>query len=142
MTDEELKKAAQQLISKMQDAVENDNENNASGKPALSKLLLLGDVTKELRRIAIQHHFMENGGCVVMGLWLEQLPDGTYPNKMIVQEILTCLDHLQIEPEYLRSAKKLGRAVKAYATEKANMPQVISMAKKLVDKWSRMVYGI
>ena len=51
----------------MQDAVESDNENNASGKPALAKLLLLGDVTKELRRIAIQHAFMENGGCVVMG---------------------------------------------------------------------------
>lgn len=67
MTDEELKKAAQQLILKMQDAVENDNENNASGKPALAKLLLLGDVTKELRRIAIQHAFMDNGGCVVMG---------------------------------------------------------------------------
>ena len=61
---------------------------------------------------------------------------------MIVQEILACLDNLQIEPEYLRGAKKLGRSVKAYASEKANMPQVVGMAKKLVDKWSRMVYGI
>ena len=67
MSEEELKKAAEQLIMKMQDAIENDNENNANGKPALAKLLLLGDVTKELRRIAIQHYFMESGGCIVLG---------------------------------------------------------------------------
>ena len=94
MSEEELQKAAKNLILKMQDAVSNDNESNKKGRPALEKMMLLKEVTKELRRIAIQHYFMENGGCVMMGQWIQPLPDGTYPNQMIVEEILTCLDNL------------------------------------------------
>ena len=67
MSDEELQKAAKMLILKMQEAVSNDNESNKKGRPALEKMMLLKEVTKELRRIAIQHYFMENGGCVMMG---------------------------------------------------------------------------
>ena len=63
MSDEELERAAKTLIIKMQDAVRKDNENNLNGKPALEKLMLLKEVTKELRRIAIQHYFLDNGGC-------------------------------------------------------------------------------
>ena len=37
----------------MQDAVEKDNHANRNHKPALKKLLLLEEVTKELRRISI-----------------------------------------------------------------------------------------
>lgn len=142
MSEEELQKAAKMLIIKMQDAVQNDNESNKKGRPALEKMMLLKEVTKELRRIAIQHYFMENGGCVMMGQWIQPLPDGTYPNQMIVEEILTCLDNLQIQPEYLKSAKNLGRAVKAYTSEKAGIPKVMGIAKKLVDKWSRMIMRI
>lgn len=53
MSEDELKKSAQQLIRTMQDAVEKDNENNDKGRPALKKLLMLDQVTCELRRIAI-----------------------------------------------------------------------------------------
>ena len=63
MSDEELERAAKTLIIKMQDAVRKDNENNLNGKPALEKLMLLKEVTKELRRIAIQHYFLDSGGC-------------------------------------------------------------------------------
>ena len=83
---------------------------------------MLEEVTKDLRRIAIQHFFLESGGCHVLGQWLDVLPDGTYPNLSVVQEILQCLDNLAIEPEYLLEAKKLGRVIKVYAHDKANMP--------------------
>ena len=126
----------------MQDAVEKDNKANEAGRPALKKLLMLEDVTKELRRIAIQDKFLENGGCIVLATWIEALPDGTYPNLSVVQEILQCLDNLQIEPEYLINAKKLGRIIKIYANDKAKMPQVAGLAKQIMDKWSRMVFGI
>lgn len=142
MSDDDLKKSACSLIRIMQDAVEKDNLSNELGRPALKKLLLLDQVTQDLRRCAIQHFFLENGGCTVMSQWLEGLPDGTYPNLSVVQEILGVLDNLQIEPEYLLNAKKLGRVIKIYANDKANMPQVASLAKSIMDKWSRMVFGI
>lgn len=53
MKDEDKEEAAKKLIKIMSDAVENDNRANSAKKPALSKLLLLGQVTKELRRIPI-----------------------------------------------------------------------------------------
>ena len=96
MSEEELKKSAQTLIREMQDAVERDNEANEKGRPALKKLLLLDHVCQELRRIAIQHFFLESGGCTVLGEWLDVLPDGTYPNLSVVQEMLGCLDSLEI----------------------------------------------
>ena len=78
----------------------------------------------------------------MLGEWLDVLPDGTYPNLSVVQEMLSLLDNLQIESEYLLAAKRLGRVVKIYANDRANMPQVASLAKNIMDKWSRMVFGI
>ena len=40
------------------------------------------------------------------------------------------------------NARKLGRVIKVYANDKANMPQVAGLAKTIMDKWSRMVFGI
>ena len=42
-----------ELKQKMINAVKSDNESNAKKQPALKKLLLLEEVTKELRRIPI-----------------------------------------------------------------------------------------
>ena len=40
------------------------------------------------------------------------------------------------------NARKLGRVIKIYANDKANMPQVAGLAKTIMDKWSRKVFGI
>ena len=53
MTEDEKQKAATELIVIMKNAVDKDNESNSNRKPALQKLLLLEQVTKELRRIPI-----------------------------------------------------------------------------------------
>ena len=71
------------------------------------------------------------------------LPDGTYPNVKIVQEILEVVDTLHIEAHSLEAdGKRLVRTVKAYAKNRANMLQVQDLAKRILDKWSRMVFGI
>ena len=72
----------------MRQAVEKDNASNTKSLPALEKLLLLEKVTKELRRIPIQETFIEKGGCEALADWLYPLPDGTYPNVRVVNEIL------------------------------------------------------
>ena len=101
MTDDEREKAATALIIQMKTAVAEDNEANSNRKPALKKLLLLEEVTKSLRRIPIQEHFIERGGCNALADWLYPLPDGTYPNVKVVQEILQVIDTLHIETNFL-----------------------------------------
>ena len=66
--------------------------------------------------------FLENGGCGLLGQWLESLPDGTYPNVTVIQEILQTIDLLDIGPEELQTDKNLGRIVKLYARNVPNMP--------------------
>jgi len=53
MKHEDKEKEAKALINLMTEAAQDDNEANSKKKPALNKLLKLGQVTKELRRIPI-----------------------------------------------------------------------------------------
>ena len=100
------------------------------------------EIAKELRRLPIQYFFLDYNGCSVLANWLEPLPDGTYPNNRIVSEILQLVDGLQIDAEFLASSKNLGRIVKVYANNQANQPKEVSLAKSIMDKWGRMVFGI
>ena len=60
-----------------------------------------------------------------------------------MQEILEVVDTLHIESHTLENyGKKLARTVKAYSLNRANMPQVVDLAKRIVDKWNRMIFGI
>ena len=88
MTDEEKRKASEELIYEMKDAVEKDNEANSKRKQAIRKLMSLETVTRDLRRIPIQEHFIDAGGLHALADWLYPLPDGTFPNIRIVEEIL------------------------------------------------------
>ena len=91
----------------------------------MNKLYKLDYVTKELRRIQIQEEFLDQGGCEQLAAWLYPLPDGTFPNVRIVQEILEVVDTLHIDASMLENqGKTLARTVKAYSRNKANMPQV------------------
>lgn len=60
----------------------------------------------------------------------------------VVQEILTTVDLLNIGPDELLLDKSLGRIVRLYAKNIPNMPQVVNLAKKIIDRWSRLVFGI
>lgn len=142
MSDAEIQTIAQELATKMQRAVEEDNANNVKKLPALKKYLLVEEVSRQLRRSAISQVFLENGGCGLLGQWLEPLPDGTFPNLTVVQEILSTVDLLNIGPDELQTDKNLGRVVKLYARNIPNMPQVVNLAKKIIDRWSRLVFGI
>lgn len=143
MPDHEKNEAAKALVTTMNNAVSKDNNNNSNRRPALEKLFNLEFVTKELRRNPIQDAFIENqGGCEALAGWLYPLPDGTYPNVKVVQEILQAVDSLSIDALYLERHPKLVKTVKVYSNNKANMPQVQDLAKRIIDKWSRMVFNI
>lgn len=86
--DDQIKEQALMLIAKMKQAFEQDNKSNEQKKPALAKLMMLTEITKELRKKSLQGHFIDNGGVRALGFWLTPLPDNTTPNLKILQEIL------------------------------------------------------
>ncbi len=62
MSEEQIEKSANDLVKCMHEAVDNDNIANANGKPALNKLMLLDQVCRDLRKLAIQEKFLDLGG--------------------------------------------------------------------------------
>lgn len=142
LSEDERRQAAEALIKLMKTIVIEDNESNGQRKPALKKLLNLDKVTKELRRIPLQSYFLDSGGCHTLADWLYPLPDGTYPNVKVVTEILGVVDTLAIDSDNLENTQRLVKVVKAYAKNRANMASVQELAKRIVDKWSRMIFGI
>lgn len=136
-TDEQAKDAATALIIRMNKAYEMDNENNRKKRPAISKLVMIEEITKELRKKTLQDHFLDNGGMKSLGYWLSPLPDDTTPNVRVLQEILLCIESLEIDQKELDNTHLLKRVVKFYASGEARVPQVQGVAKKIVDKWQR-----
>lgn len=59
----------------------------------------------------------------------------------VVHEILSVIDTLHIEAIFLQNSK-LARVVKVYAKNRPNMSTVQDLAKRIIDKWGRMVFGI
>jgi transcription factor SPN1 len=105
----------------MAQAYHDDNKANSSGKPALNKLMSLDQVCRELKKLSIQEIFIDKKGCTLLGHWLEPLPDKTYPNILIVQEILNTVNALPIEPEDLQNSPNLKHIVKLYSTGETGM---------------------
>ena len=72
----------------MNEASEKDEVCYMKKRPAIQKLILLDEITKELRKRSIQEPFMDNGGIRALGKWITPYHDETCPNVRILQEIL------------------------------------------------------
>ena len=114
--------------------------NYIKKRPAIQKMILLDEITKELRKRSVQEPFMDNGGIRALGKWLTPYADGTCTNVRIHQEILQTIDQLQISIGF-QDASELRQIVKYYSSGQAKVPQVVGLAKSLVDKWQREDQG-
>jgi len=96
---------------------EEDVKSNKNKKPALNKLTALDEVCRTLKNQHVQRAFLDDlDGCKILGCWLEKLPDGTYPNIMIVKAILSTLNELAIDADDLHDTPNLKKIVKEYAS--------------------------
>jgi transcription factor SPN1 len=139
--DEETENMIHAMIQSMQEAANNDIEANESGLPALSKLKMLDKVIKFLK--VSKHHelFLQMNGCVTLGRWLSQLPDGSFPSNPLRKGLLEAIQDIRIEVDNLTSSS-LGKAVMAIFKNPNETAQIKKLAKSLIDKWSRMIYDI
>ena len=46
--------------------------------------------------------------------WLDMMPDGTFPNVMLVEETLRCIDSLNMEVEHLEQSS-LAQIIQYYS---------------------------
>jgi hypothetical protein len=73
--------------------------------------------------------------------WLRQLPDGSFPNVSLVQDLLQCIDGMQIDARHL-DCNELGKIIRYYSEGLPHMDVVKGLAKQIHDRWCRMLYEI
>lgn len=139
--DEETENMIDKLIQSMNDAATEDIEANKRGLPALAKLKLLDKVIKFLK--VSKHHelFLVMNGCVVLGNWLKQLPDGSFPSNPLRARLLEVIQDLPVSVDNLTNSN-LGKSIMAINKNPNENSQIKKLAKTLIDKWSRMIYDI
>lgn len=130
-----------QLLSDMNTAADDDITSNANSLPALNKLKLLDKVTKFLKVSKYHEIFLGMNGCVVLGRWLSQLPDGSFPSTPLRTGLLQAIQDIPISVENLQSSD-LGKSVMAIYQNPNESVSTKKIAKNLIDKWSRIIYDI
>ncbi|OMJ85172.1 hypothetical protein SteCoe_13565 [Stentor coeruleus] len=139
--EEENENMIDQLLDSMNKAASSDIQANQDGAPALNKLKMLDKVLKFLK--ITKHHelFLSMNGCVILGRWLSQLPDGSFPSTPLRSGLLQAIQDLPITVDNLQGSD-LGKSVMGIYNNPNEAQNIKKHAKMLIDKWSRMIYDI
>lgn len=69
--DDLVRMKSKELIKKMEDAMIKDNKARENKKPAFAKLMLMKELTSELRKFRVQEQFMIDNGLGMFAKWLD-----------------------------------------------------------------------
>jgi len=130
------------FIEKMEQAASDDILSNQQMQPALSKLKLLPEVQHLLKKKMLQEQFVECGVLKSLHSWLKPLPDGSLPNLKVRTILLELLNEFTRAPLDILKDSGIGKSVMVLWKHPSETPQNKKIAKILIEKWSRPIFGI
>eukprot|EP00245_Coleochaete_scutata_P017006 TRINITY_DN8138_c0_g1_i1.p1 TRINITY_DN8138_c0_g1~~TRINITY_DN8138_c0_g1_i1.p1 ORF type:complete len:482 (-),score=170.27 TRINITY_DN8138_c0_g1_i1:359-1804(-) len=143
-TPEETAMLVEQFMAKLEVAWEADGVANREGQPAINKLRLLPELVAILQKKHLQTEFLDRGILTLLKNWLEPLPDGSLPNITIRSALLTVINELPIDMEYMDRKEQLkdsglGRIIMFFSKLETETVKNRKLAQELVHKWSRPI---
>ncbi|XP_062843972.1 protein IWS1 homolog isoform X2 [Trichomycterus rosablanca] len=130
------------MITKMNEAAEEDRTLNSQKKPALKKLMLLPTVVMHLKKQDLKETFIDSGVMTAIKEWIGPLPDKSLPALRIREELLKILQELPSVSQETLKMSGIGRAVMfLYKHPKESRPNK-DLALKLINEWSRPIFGL
>lgn len=130
------------MITKMNEAAEEDRTLNSQKKPALKKLMLLPTVVMHLKKQDLKETFIDSGVMMAIKEWISPLPDKSLPALKIREELLKILQELPSVSQETLKMSGIGRAVMfLYKHPKESRPNK-DLALKLINEWSRPIFGL
>ncbi|KAJ3233841.1 Transcription factor iws1 [Chytriomyces hyalinus] len=139
--DPEIDEMIVNLVDKMKEAANADQEFNRKQQPAIAKIKLLPTVTMQLSKAHLYEQFLDNNILDGMKLWLEPLTtDGSLPNLDVQMTIFNALGKFPIRTEHLRESK-IGRVVMFYTKCDRVTPSALRIVNDLLEKWMRPILG-
>ncbi|XP_069390947.1 protein IWS1 homolog isoform X1 [Paralichthys olivaceus] len=130
------------MISKMNEAAEEDRTLNSQKKPALKKLTLLPQVVMHLKKQDLKETFIDSGVMSAIKEWISPLPDKSLPALRIREELLRILQELPSVSHETLKHSGIGRSVMFLYKHPKESRSNKDLALKLINEWSRPIFGL
>eukprot|EP01101_Sappina_pedata_P011701 TRINITY_DN7904_c0_g1_i1.p1 TRINITY_DN7904_c0_g1~~TRINITY_DN7904_c0_g1_i1.p1 ORF type:complete len:511 (-),score=166.62 TRINITY_DN7904_c0_g1_i1:33-1565(-) len=137
----EFENSVADFLQSLEIAIDSDIDANRRGEPSFGKLKLLPELTGCLSKKHLRGIFIERGGMAVVRRCLEPLPDASLPFLKIREEILRILLQIPLDSNTLEDSG-IGKIVNFLSRHPHETLANKRIAFELVDKWSRVIFGL